>query len=74
MTERKKASVARHAGSPEPTAPDPEAKSDLELLTKPRHFQGVVSWVIYIACWIVASAAVVLFIDALERVTYRDDE
>jgi hypothetical protein len=68
MTERKKASVARHAGSPVPSPPDPGP-----LPAKRRHLEGLGWYLVYVPCLIIATLSTYLFIAAVERWLYGDD-
>ncbi len=57
------ASVVDKAGHP---LADPPAK-------RRRHLEGFAYYFVIVPCWIIASIAVLLFVDAVERYLYGDD-
>jgi len=60
-------SVVDKAGEPvrETLDPDPPAKR--------RHLEGFAYYFVIVPCWIVASIAMLLFVDAVEHYIYGDD-
>jgi len=83
-TRRKTAAVARHAvASSDPVPADgsvagPDAPLNdpwgpVEPRARRRHLEGFAYYFVIVPCWIVASIAVLVFVDAVERYIYGDD-